>query len=137
MKKFVSLILVLIILGGCTAKETTSLLILQDAITFFEEKGVKLVEVEMDDDYAFSKALIGIKPTFFRVNENHIISIYVFNSPEDVANGIAEFEDKTATAALTPYEKYAVNNVLIFYIPEGGTNDPHISDTLKKMQANY
>lgn len=77
--------------------------------------------------------LNGTVPESYMINENRIISIYVYASSEGVKEGIQDFEYKTATANVIPHRKYQVANVLMFYSSNGSSEDERIEMVIKDL----
>src|SRR5690625_4496323 len=133
MKTIVAILLFVLMIGGCATKESS--LLLSDAMDLFRENEIQLIEIDqIDPDYAFNKTLNGVKPTLFSVNDQQIVSIYVFSSHSDVDAGIEVFENKTATATLEMHERYVIDNLLVFYILREHPIDPANVTAIKKMQ---
>src|SRR5690625_4368025 len=133
MKQIVAMLLFVLIIGGCTTKESS--LLLADAMDLFKNHEIELIEIDqIDPDYAFNKTLNRVKPTLFSVNDQQILSIYVFPSHSDVDMGIEDFENKTATADLEIHEIYIIDNLLFFYILRGYPINPAIVTAIKRIQ---
>lgn len=133
MKKIIAMILFVFILGSCATKETP--LSLEDAIDFFKDQEIHLIKIDdMDHNYAFNKSLNDVNPTLFSVNNNQMLSIYVFPSNFDVDAGIKVFEDITATADLEEHERYSIGNLLIFYILGEFPRDSDVVTAIEAIQ---
>src|SRR5690625_3404088 len=132
MKTIVAILLFVLMIGGCATKESS---LLSDAMDLFRENEIQLIEIDqIDPDYAFNKTLNGVKPTLFSVNDQQILSIYVFSSHSDVDAGVEVFENKTATATLEIHEIYIIDNLLFFYILRGYPINPAIVTAIKRIQ---
>ena len=135
MKSFFVVISFLLLGVGCGTREST--LSLADATEHLDSQGIELTEVEeadIHDDFAFNETLMDVDPTLYWVNEEEKLSIYVFSSSSEMEEGIEDFENKTATASLVPHEMYAINNLLIFYVYSGGTQDPDIDAAIRGIE---
>lgn len=106
------------IVTGCINNEKTiTLLQIKD---LFKKHGIPLVKpIELNTDSVFLMTLNEVTPEPFIINDEQIISIYVYSSSTGVKKGIKDFEDNTATADVTAHGRYQVANVLIFYNYEG------------------
>jgi len=135
MKRIFIILLFLLLVVGCEMREST--LSLADVTEYLDSQGIELTEVEeadIHDDFAFNKTLMDVDPTLYWVNEEEKLSIYVFSSSSEMEEGIEDFENKTATASLVPHEMYAINNLLIFYVYSGGTQDPDIDAVIRGIE---
>lgn len=105
------------IIAGCMNKEKTiTLAQIKDS---FENHGVSMSEEPgLHPDSVFSRAYNDVTPRRFVIDENQIISIYVYTSSKEVRKGIKDFENKTAAADVIPHTIYQIANVLIFYLDE-------------------
>src|SRR5699024_3887979 len=121
------------ILGDCSTKNAS--LSLANVVDSLNEDGIHFTEInDIDPDYAFKKVLNDVNPTLFSVNNNQMLSIYVFSSNAGVDAGIKEFENKTATADLEPYERYSIDNVLIFYILKEVPKNTDVVTAIERIQ---
>ncbi|XEC94336.1 hypothetical protein AB6A23_23960 [Paenibacillus tarimensis] len=133
-KLMIMIMLMGCMISGCMNNEKTiTVLQIED---LFEKHGIPLAEpTELNTENVFLKTLNGVKPETFMINDDQLVSIYVYSSSNGVMKGIKDFEDKTATADVSAHSRYKVANVLIFYAAEGSYKDNRIELVVKDLKA--
>lgn len=77
-----------------------------------------------------------VAPVPFMINDNQLISIYVYSSSNGVKKGIKDFEDKTETADVVAHGRYQVANVLIIYDYESSSfKDERVEMVVNDMKS--
>lgn len=119
------------VITGCNEK-TISIVQIKD---LFEKQGIPLEEpTELNKESVFLMTLNGVAPEPFIINDEQLISIYIYSSGSGVKKGIRDFDDKTATADVAAHEKYQVGNVLIIYDNES-FKDVRVEKVIKEIQS--
>lgn len=137
-KKLTGMLVLVLMLSGCTSNDSSNTLSLASTIDFLDEHGVQLIEVnEIHPENVFNQTLNSVSPTFFKLidYDDERLSIYVFASSLEISAAIEEFENKNETATLIPYEKYIVHNILIFYI-FGDAPSPEVVFAIEEYQKS-
>jgi len=124
-----------IITTGCINNEKK--ITLEQIRDLFEKHEIPLVKpTELNTKSLFLMTLNGVKPEPFIINEDQLISIYVYSSSNGVKKGIKDFEDNTAGADVVAHGRYQVANVLIFYNYESShIKDDRIEMVIKDMES--
>ncbi|MGF7036462.1 hypothetical protein J2T17_007525 [Paenibacillus mucilaginosus] len=50
-------------------------------------------------------------------------------------DGAKDFENKTSTAGVVPHSRYLVENILLFYVPDGSQKDERIYLVIEEMRS--
>lgn len=113
-KMMIMMVVMCFIITGCMNNEKTiSLMQIKD---LFEKQGIPLTQpTKLNAESVFLMTLNDVAPEPFVINDNQLISIYVYSSSNGVKKGIKDFEDKTAAADVVAHGRYQVANVLIIY----------------------
>ncbi|HWO76411.1 MAG TPA: hypothetical protein VNM69_11025 [Bacillus sp. (in: firmicutes)] len=110
------LISIFLILLACQVANSEGIT-LEEVLSSFEEKKLKLVEDKVSDNHIFGMKLNRIRPAAYKLDGKKIL-IYVFDSTKEREKGLNDFRNKTATSNVVSYNFYEVKNVLIFYVHE-------------------
>lgn len=125
MKLKISMLLfvLVVLLSACQSepapvqeKETFDGLTIENLVSFMENEGLPLKEVEADRHHIFEGKLRGTKPYVYDLQTDRI-SVYVFRDENGVLEAVELFEEKTATMDLISFDMHKVQNVLIFHYP--------------------
>ncbi|MDQ8734307.1 hypothetical protein [Paenibacillus sp. LHD-38] len=126
----VILVAVCFMLTGCLDREKH--LTLEQMQGIFEKHEIPLSAAKgVHPDNVFIKTLNKVKPEAFMINEDQLVSIYVYNSSNGVKKAIKDFENKTAAADVTAHKKYQVANILMIY---DGV-DARVDEVVQEMRA--
>ncbi|MEV5030670.1 hypothetical protein MRBLPE1_006380 [Paenibacillus sp. LPE1-1-1.1] len=99
---------------GCLNRE--KLLTLEQIQSLFEKHEIPLSEaIGVHPDHVFIKTLNKVEPQVYMINDDELVSIYIFNSSNGVKKAVKDFEEKTAEAGVVAHEKYQVANLLMIY----------------------
>ena len=123
---------VLIATAGCGEQEPK--LTLEQVKEALHDEGLVLSEAEVTPANVFIQPLLGVVPTMFRFDSGEKISIYIFPSSKDAANGPKEFDRQTATATVVAHQRLLTHNVLAFYIYNRNAVDPRVDAAFQKLQ---
>ncbi|WP_246066962.1 hypothetical protein [Paenibacillus koleovorans] len=128
------LLLMCFISTGCTTDE---ILITSDQIKkSFETYGIPLIKPEgLSPEYVFLRTLQDVKPETYTINQNQLISFYVYSSSQETEKGLKEFEDKTATALVVPHTKFQIANVLFYYVHNGFPKDERVEEIIEGLKV--
>lgn len=91
---------------------------LNDVVSVFENEGLTLSKGEENPKSVFQMELNGEKPHVFKMNEQ-TLCVFVYATPVGSFMGGHDFERKTSAYQVVYHKRYAVKNVLVFYVPEG------------------
>lgn len=133
-KRIAVLAILCLIAIGCDVQE--SKLTLENAINHLNSQGIEIVEVEVNEvheNHALDIILNDVKPNFFYVKDEQLLTIWVFSSHSDLELGLEDFEDKTATAMLAAHERYRVDNLFIVYSLEGQSLDHAFDKAIRRI----
>jgi hypothetical protein len=119
---------------GCTKDD---LKITSEQIkTSFESKDIQLSEPqELSPQNVFIMTLNNVKPEFFAINANQLISFYVYPSRQEAEKGIKDFGESTAATELYIHSQYQVANVILFYEYEGSAKDERVEEIMKEFKV--
>ncbi|CAM4490982.1 hypothetical protein [Paenibacillus tarimensis] len=101
----------------------------------FEQQGIPLTRSSGITDHVFTMTLRDVAPEVFTINNGQSISVYLYDSSNEVPEAIADFEAKTATADVTDHERYEIGNALIFYNAEGPQQDIRVQLAMERLAA--
>ncbi|QGR00131.1 hypothetical protein EHS13_16845 [Paenibacillus psychroresistens] len=100
----------------------------------FETYDIQLSEPKgLNPGNVFLMDLNNGTPETYTINENQLISIYVYSSNKEVKKGLKDFEDKTATASVVIHSKYEIANALLFYVKEDAFKDERVEEIVKGL----
>lgn len=137
MKKImITLLAMCFINTGCMNNEKT--ITSTQIKDLFERQGIPLAEpTRLHPDSVFLMTLNSVTPEPFLINDEQLISIYIYSSSAGVKKGIKNFEDNTATADVVAHGRYQVANVLIFYNYEGShtPKDERVEMVVKDLKS--
>ncbi|MDQ6420476.1 hypothetical protein RB620_13615 [Paenibacillus sp. LHD-117] len=138
MRIIVFILILCFITTGCMKGASTNdeILITAEQIKdSFETHDILLSEPKgLSPENVFLRTLHGVKPETYTINENQLISFYVYSSSQETEKGLKEFEDKTATALVVPHTKYQIANVLLFYVHEGSSKDERVVEIIEGLK---
>ncbi|WP_226682928.1 hypothetical protein [Sutcliffiella horikoshii] len=128
----------LAILGGCTKQEQDPIkdpISLDEVFEVLTEQGFTLEENENSStESVFTLELNGVTPEVYSLEQN-MLSIYIFPSSTERANGIVDFDEKTATMELIEHQSYGINNFLVFYVSENEKLQKDLYEALILLEA--
>ncbi|WFA17243.1 hypothetical protein ERY13_08020 [Paenibacillus mucilaginosus] len=102
----------------------------------FEKHGIPLSEPKgMHPENVFLRNLNGVAPHTFTINESQLISIYIYSSSQGAVDGAKDFENKTSAAGVVPHSRYLVENILLYYVPDGSQEDERIYLVIEEMRS--
>lgn len=102
----------------------------------FESKDILLSEPqELSPENVFIRSLSNVKPEFFAINANQLISFYVYSSRQKAEKGLKDFEESTAATELYRHSEYQVANVILFYEYAGSAKDGRVEEIMKGFQV--
>ncbi|TCM93242.1 hypothetical protein EV294_107193 [Paenibacillus sp. BK033] len=128
----VVVLLMCFITTGCKKDE---LIITSEQIkTSFESKDIQLFEPqELSPENVFIKTLNNVRPEFYAINENQLISFYIYSSHQEAEKGLKDFEESTAATDLVKHSEYQIANVLLFY--QYATKDERVEEIMKRLEV--
>lgn len=135
MKKImITLLAICFIITGC--KNDEEIITSTQVKDIFEKNGIHLSEAqELHPENVFLRSLNDVTPETFTINEGQLISIYVYSSNQEAEKGLKDFEDKISTASVVPHSKFQIANVLLFYVPEGSSDDERVDLVIGDMKT--
>lgn len=83
----------------------------------------------------FLRTLNHVGPETYVINENQLISMYVYSSSQEAEKGIKDFEDKTEAASVEAHRKYQVANVLLFYVTDEESIDGRVNEMMEGLKV--
>ena len=111
----VMLIAVCFMLTGCMDRGKN--LTLKQIQSLFEKHEIPLSEaIGVHPDHVFIKTLNKVEPHVYMINDDQLVSIYIYNSSDGVKKAVKDFEKKTAAADVVAHAKYQVANLLMIYV---------------------
>ncbi|MEA3318620.1 MAG: hypothetical protein U9Q88_01240 [Bacillota bacterium] len=132
-KKLLIFVGLLAILGACTIQKENPVkdpISLEEVLDVLNEQGFIIEEDKNSPtESVFAQELNGVTPEVYSIEEN-MLSIYIFASPTERAQGIVDFEEKTATMELIEHHSYGINNILVFYVSEDEKLQKDLFDAL-------
>ncbi|NLP52479.1 hypothetical protein HC179_17430 [Bacillus sp. RO1] len=88
----------------------------EEVVEVLTEQGFILEKNEdLSIKSVFAQELNGVTPEVYLL-EGNMLSLYVFPTSKERAEGIVEFGEKTATMNLIDHQIYGINNILVFYV---------------------
>jgi len=130
-------ILMCFIVTGCTKDASTkdNILITSEQIkAAFKTYDIQLSEPKgLSPGNVFLRTLNNVTPETYTINENQLISIYVYSSSQEAEKGLKDFEDMTATASVETHSKYQIANVLLFYVTEDAFKDDRVKEIMEGL----
>jgi hypothetical protein len=140
MKKMISLLIVLgVLLSSCSnypnsdSKRVSAIQVKE----LFGKHAIVLTEPkDLHPENVFIRILNGVKPETYDMNDNQLISIYVYQSDTGAREGAKDFEAKTAVADVVQHRRYVIGNILLFYVADKEHEDSRLElviDDLRSM----
>ncbi|TCM90655.1 hypothetical protein EV294_1106 [Paenibacillus sp. BK033] len=127
-------LLICFIMTGCKKED---LKITSEQIkASFESKDIQLSEPqEISPENVFIRTLNNVKPEFFAINANQLISFYVYSSRQEAEKALKDFEESTAATDLVRHSEYQVANVILFYEYAGSAKDERVEGIMMGLQV--
>jgi hypothetical protein len=79
----------------------------------------------------FIRTLNGVKPEVYTINEDKLISFFVYPSSQEAEKGLSEIENSSASFVM--HSKKQIANVLFFYIAEDALTNEHIKEIMQGL----
>ncbi|OMF36851.1 hypothetical protein BK133_07960 [Paenibacillus sp. FSL H8-0548] len=138
MKRIVVILTVIcIMITGCSIKETfiTEKLITATQVKeLFDKYEIERSEPkDLHPQNVFTRVLNGVTPETYEINNDQLISIYVYSSSKEAKEGEKGFKDSTATADVVQHSVYVIGNVLLFYVADRDFKDSRVERVMNDM----
>jgi hypothetical protein len=140
MKRIVIILTVIcIIITGCSIKETfiaEKLITATQVKELFDKHEIERSEPkDLHHQNVFIRVLNGITPEAYEINNDQLISIYVYSSSKGAKEGEKDFKDSTAAADVVQHSVYVIGNVLLFYVADRDLKDLCVEQVADDMYA--
>ncbi|WP_205825376.1 hypothetical protein [Bacillus sp. RO1] len=114
---YIGLLALLALLASCSAQNSmVDPMSVEEVVEVLTEQGFILEKNEdLSIKSVFAQELNGVTPEVYLL-EGNMLSLYVFPTSKERAEGIVEFGEKTATMNLIDHQIYGINNILVFYV---------------------
>ncbi|OCA83073.1 hypothetical protein A8F94_18220 [Bacillus sp. FJAT-27225] len=97
--------------------------------------GLVLAGQKRDSQNVFHQVRNGVSPSVYSLSHGEL-SVYVFETEQEVQDAMEEFNEATATMDLVDYQPFEIRNVLMFYIGDDAGIRENISRAIAAMNKN-
>lgn len=135
LKMVAAFICFIAMVAGCSAGGTGNTLTTAQVLDAFSRYGIELSEAkELHPDNVFTIELNGVKPETYLAGGSQLLSIYVYENGKGAAQGIEDFERRTAAADVASHARYIIANVLLYYVANDSDRDERMERAVEGLR---
>lgn len=85
----------------------------------------------LSPDNVFIRTLNGVKPEVYAINEDKLVSFYVYSSSQEAEKGLSDFENIPASFVM--HSRIQKANILLFYVAEDALTNERIKEVMEGL----